>query len=107
MDRLNYDTTNLIFENMSVDDKLRLHRMFNERKPTQFSVSKGMLENKNMRDERGLDMRAITTGELEPCVQVVSKLNASVSENQIRNDFELYDEFQRVDRVKMFRMMYT
>ena len=105
MELLNYGMTNIVFNNLSTDDRLRLHQMFYEKKPSQYSVSKSMLEDQNIRGERGLYMRAITTGELEPCVQVMTNLNSANVESHVRLDFAQYDEYQRVDRVKMCEMM--
>ena len=60
MDTLNYDVTNIIFKQISAFDRLRLHTVFNEHRPTQFQVSTELIASKGFRGNNGLIMRAIT-----------------------------------------------
>jgi hypothetical protein len=74
MDYLDNDTTNLILEKVPILDKLKLHKVLNIPKPTQFRVSYELIASKGFRGNNGLFMRAITRGEYEPCVQAIMVL---------------------------------
>ena len=107
MEHLNGDTRGIIFDNLSAMERMRLSCMFRGITPSQFGASKGLLTEKEIRGDCGLYMRAITTGDLEPCVQVMmSMMRGKVDANdmveyekQVRRDFALYDMYQRVDRI--------
>jgi hypothetical protein len=106
MDTINYDVTNIIFKQLYAIDRLQLYKVFNEPRPTQFQLSSELLASKELRGKKGLLMRAITTGEYEPCVQIMVLLqkrlyieHLKTRERYTRSDFKDYDEGQRVDRV--------
>lgn len=108
MDTLNYDISNLIFNQLPVVDQLKLHRLFHEQKPTQFRVSSELLASKPLKGPKGLFKRALTTGEYEPCVlTMVSIMKSSIPEHielyeaDVRAAFHSYDEWQRVSRIIM------
>lgn len=69
MDYLDNDTTNLILDKVPALDRVRLYKILNIPKPTQFSVSRELIASNGFRGNNGLFMRAYTTGEYEPCVQ--------------------------------------
>ena len=118
MDTLNYDVTNIIYNNLSVIDKLNTHHIFNEQKPSQFQISSELIASKDIKGINGLIMRALTTGDYEAsvltCLLVTTKVlkhykykpSAPISmimtkmEQHIRADFKDYDENQLVDRVR-------
>ena len=60
MDNLNHDVSNIIFKQLPAFDRLRLHTVFNEPRPTQFQVSSELIASKGFRGNNGLIMRAIT-----------------------------------------------
>lgn len=108
METLNYDMSNIIFNQLPAVDQLKLHRLFHEQKPTQFRVSSELLASKPLKGPKGLLKRALTTGEYEPCVlTMVSILKNSMPEHiglyeaDVRADFHSYDEGQRVSRIIM------
>jgi len=61
MDTLDIDTANLICEQLSTFDRLRLYNVLDIPRPTQFHVSSKLLASKELRGNKGLMMRAITT----------------------------------------------
>jgi len=109
MDSLNYDITNHIFKQLPALDKLVMGQVFNEQKPSQFQVSYELIDSKKIKGNNGLAMRALTTGEYEPCVLTmlsIQKNNLKPEqleqyEQDLRSDFSSYDENQRVDRLLM------
>lgn len=74
MEYLDGDTTGLILEKVPALDRLRLHRVLNVPRPTQFQVARERIASKGFRGTRGLVMRAIARGEYEPCVQAIMVL---------------------------------
>jgi len=60
MDNLNHDVTNVIFKQLPASDRLRLHTVFNEPRPTQFQVSSELIASNGFRGNKGLMMRVIT-----------------------------------------------
>jgi hypothetical protein len=60
MDTLDNDTTNLICEQLSTFDRLRLYNVLDIPRPTQFHVSSKLLASKELRGIKGLMMRVIT-----------------------------------------------
>ena len=60
MDVLDNDTTNLIFEQLSTFDRLRLYKVLDIPRPTQFQVSSELIASKGFRGNNGLMMRVIT-----------------------------------------------
>jgi hypothetical protein len=114
MEHLNGDTRGIIFDNLSAMERMRLSCMFRGITPSQFDTSKELLTDKEILGDCGLYLRAITTGDLEPCVQVMmnitrGKIDADDMieyEKQVRRDFALYDMYQRVDRI-MFHKRYS
>lgn len=109
MDTLNYDITNKIFKQLPVIDKLVMGQVFSEQPPSQFQVSSELIASKNIKGKNGLTMRALTTGEYEPCVLTmlsIQKKNLKPEhleqyEQDLRSDFNSYNEYQRVDRLLM------
>lgn len=71
MEYLDDDTMGLILEKVPALDRLRLHRVLNVPKPTQFQVARERIASEDLRGNRGLIMRAIAVGEYEPCVQAI------------------------------------
>ena len=109
MDTLNYDITNHIFKQLPATERLRLNTVFNESKPTQFQVSFELMASKRLKGPTGLLMRAITTGEYEPCVQAMIYMKKrthltpeklTIYEGDVRSDFMNYDSYQLIDRVR-------
>lgn len=74
MEYLDGDTTGLILEKVPALDRLRLHRVLNVPRPTQFQVARERIASKDLRGNGGLVMRAIARGEYEPCVQAIMVL---------------------------------
>jgi hypothetical protein len=109
MDTLNYDIINIILKQLSASERLRLNTVFNEHRPTQFQVSSELIASKDFRGNKGLFMRAATTGEYEPCVQAMILIQKqhlqpeqlAIYEGHIRSDFMDYDPDQRADSVFM------
>lgn len=109
MDSLNYDVSNIIFEQLPALDKLVMSQVFKEKKPSQFQVSSELIASKKIKGNNGLIMRALATGEYEPCVLTmlsIQKNNLKPEhreqyERELRSDFNSYDENQRVDRLLM------
>jgi len=60
MDNLNHDVTKIIFKQLPASDRLRLHTVFNEPRPTQFQVSSELIASNGFRGNKGLMMRVIT-----------------------------------------------
>jgi len=91
-----------IFSNLNIFDKIRNYYVFNQPKPSQFTVAKHMLQNKNLRTLNGLKYAALS-GDYELCVQYFVQKNIlyerSMYENHIRSDFIHYDECQLSDRI--------
>ena len=109
MDTLNYDITNHIIKQLPATERLRLYTVFNESKPTQFQVSFELMASKRLKGPTGLLMRAITTGEYEPCVQAMIYIQKrryltpeqlTIYEGDVRSDFMNYDSDERIERVK-------
>ena len=116
MDTINFDVTNLIFKNLTNVDKLVLHQLFTEPKPTQFQVSYEMMKNKQIKGNKGLILFAKSSGELEACVMAAVILTESLwydkplseqfmlkiqYERNIRFDYSSYDTAQRSDRLTL------
>ena len=104
MDFLDFDTNCVIFSYLPLADKARLHGLFGEKSPSQYEISKNLLEKKNLRGLKGLYTLAITTGEIEPCVQFISRASGQNLEF-LRTDYSSYDPGQRVDRVMNYRQL--
>ena len=107
MDTLNYDITNHIIKQLPATERLRLYTVFNGSKPTQFQVSFELIASKRLKGPNGLLMRAITTGEYEPCVQAMIDMKKhftpeqlTIYEGDVRSDFMNYDSYQLIDRVR-------
>ena len=104
MEYLNFDTNGLIFSFLPLSDKSRLFGLFGEKSPSQYEISKDLLKKKNLHGLKGLYTLAITTGEIEPCVQFISQATAQNLEI-LRSDYSSYDPGQRVDRVMNYRQL--
>lgn len=102
MDYLDFDTNSVVFSFLSVTDKARLHGLFGQKQPSQYQLSKNLLETKNLRGLKGLYTLAITTGEIEPCVQFITQASGQ-NLHHVRMDHSSYDPAQRVDRVMNYR----
>jgi hypothetical protein len=70
MDVIDYDTKNIIFNKLSNVEQLCTYKCFDEKKPSQFNVSRELLRGHVLKGDKGLTVRAITTGDLEPCIQL-------------------------------------
>jgi hypothetical protein len=78
METLNFDTMHTIFSLLSMTDKLNFHRLFDETPPTQFQVSSELLKSKQIKGNKGLVMRAQTTGEKDPFVFAMLYINSRI-----------------------------
>lgn len=91
-----------IFSNLNIFDKIRNYYIFNQPKPSQFTIAKHMLKNENLKTLNGLKYAALS-GDYELCVQYFIQKNTlydrTMYENYIRSDFINYDEGQLSDRV--------
>ena len=107
MNTINIDITNLIYKMLPITDQARTHHIFQEPLPSQFKISKDLLSSKDVKGIHGLVKRAMTTGEFEPSVQVMMTIAEHIFstdileeyEQEIRNDFNSYEDVQRVDRL--------
>lgn len=104
MEYLDFDTNGVIFGFLPVTDRARLHGLFGQKSPSQYSMGKNLLEKKKLRGLKGLYTLAVTTGEIEPCVQFITKATGQNVEN-LRSDYSSYDPGQRVDRVMNYRQL--
>ena len=106
-----FDTNSVIFDMLPITDQAKLHKLFGQNSPSQYKISRELLMEKtdgNLRGYKGLFMLACNTGELEPCVQIMSKiLNIPETERNIRQDFTSYDPGQRVDRIMRFKRNFS
>ena len=108
MDRLHYDITNHIYKQLHILDKLTMSNIFNEPKPSQFLVSHELINSRIIKGQNGLMMRALTTGEYEPCVLAMMNIQKNILqpeyleqyERDLRSDFIYYDKYQRIDRLR-------
>jgi hypothetical protein len=112
LDSLDNDTKNFIIKQIPILNRLQIYKILNEPRPTQFQVSSELIASKDLRGGNGLLMRAITTGELEPCIQsmLLSKKHMTPEQltiyaEDIRYDFKNYDSNQLVERVKVSHML--
>lgn len=102
MEYIDTDTNSVIFSFLPITDQAKLHGMFGQKAPSQYKISREMLikkTNGNLQGFNGLFRRATTTGDLEPCVQLMNQISLPGTENYTWQDFSSYDPGQRVDRI--------
>ena len=114
MNTVNRDITKLIYDKLNVIDRLKLGHVFNEQRPSQFKTAYEMLSKIKLKGDKGLFTRAVTTGDYEPCILSMLSIqkfnikpeNMDEYETDIRSSFIDYDDFQRIDRLKIHKYWY-
>ena len=106
---MNQDVLSVVFSKLNPVHQLSYYYVFDEKPPSQFSVSKELLSRlHDIKGINGLVKLCMTTGDYEPCVTAVlhyARLRGLYSpayESNVRAEYLDYDPGQRITRLEYF-----
>lgn len=106
---MNQDVLSVVFSKLNPVHQLSCYHVFDEKPPSQFTVSKELLSRiDDIKSINGLVHLGMTTGDYEPCVTAVLHyarlrgLYSTAYESQVRAEYLDYDSNQRITRLEYF-----